>query len=201
MPGSSYSNQGTVPAHEIEEAIEEGRRTGYAEGLRRGLAEAEASAALLEQDYLERVNSVISALMQAKDSLDQHQSTDMELIADELGRATFMMIETILGHELRLDPSPVMSAIRRAFREAPASKTATIRLHPGDAAAIGVGETPNQELLTAANGRGLTFIADSSTQMGGAIIEIGATTIDAQLSTAMDRVGRVLRSDDDPVTE
>jgi flagellar assembly protein FliH len=186
---------------EIEEAIESGRRAGYAEGLRRGLADSEASASLLEQEYLEQVNAVITALMMAKDALDARQDASYEELANELCAAAFELSESIIGRELSADPYPVLSAARRAFRAAPASRHATVRLSPADAGALGLDSAQNEELIRIASGRGLTIIADTSVEVGGAIVEIGATTIDAQIRTAMDRVGRVIRGDDDPSTD
>ena len=69
----------------------------------------------------------------------------------------------------------------RALALAPAGD-AVVRLHPDDIATAG-GDFA----------RDLTILADPTVEPGGCIVEIGACTIDAQISTALDRVREALQ--------
>ena len=64
-------------------------------------------------------------------------------------------------------------------------QAAVARLSPDDAATIG-------ELTDLAPSRSLTVVADPAVEPGGALVEIGSTTIDSQLSPALERVRAVI---------
>jgi flagellar biosynthesis/type III secretory pathway protein FliH len=59
---------------------------------------------------------------------------------------------------------------------------AVVRLHPDDVSTLG--KLPS--------GREMRIVADQRVERGGAIVEIGACTIDAQLGSALERVRKAL---------
>ena len=179
---------------------EDAKAQGYEEGYAQGMAEAAANAAALEDQYTMRANSAIQALLRAKDGVDDYQSRQLDEIAAQVCEAAYQIAEAIVVDTIGHDREPVIAAVRRAFQVAPKSRHADIYLNPLDAEALGVGEAPNSEIVVAASGRAITIIADPTVEVGGAVVTIGATTIDAQISKAMDRVRRVLRADDDQST-
>ncbi len=61
------------------------------------------------------------------------------------------------------------------------SADATVRLHPDDLARM---QVPAEEL---APGRALHFVADTTVEPGGCVLESGATTVDASIGPALDR--------------
>jgi flagellar assembly protein FliH len=94
-------------------------------------------------------------------------------------------VEDLLGRELALADSPVLDAVRRALTLCPADSPAVLRLHPDDLAemqADALAELPDS----------VRVVPDATVERAGAVAETGPRRIDAQLSTALERVQAVL---------
>ena len=165
----------------VERAIEDGRRTGFEAGYSAGLAAAAASAAEGESRRSAEVARAVTALMEAAVALRLQQSQDLSVIDDELTEAAFSIATAVLDRELAVTESPGADAIARALALAPEGET-VVRLNPTDVAALGDIEC----------GRDLTVVPDPAVELGGCLLEVGACRIDAQLSTALDRVRKAL---------
>jgi flagellar assembly protein FliH len=96
----------------------------------------------------------------------------------------FDLLEALFGRESELAIDPGRDAIARALALDETTLPAVARISPDDAATIG----DLADLADLAPSRSLTVIADPSIEPGGALVEIGSTTIDSQLSPALDRV-------------
>ena len=83
--------------------------------------------------------------------------------------------------------SPGLDALRRALTLCPSDVPIVVRLHPDDLA-----EVPAAALaqLPAA----VTVLGDETVERAGALAEAGNQRVDAQLTTALERVLEVLRS-------
>jgi flagellar assembly protein FliH len=154
---------------------------GYADGRR----EAEKEARDAERALLTRVERAVSALRRSTDaarSAYEERSAELERAVPPFA---FDLLEALFGRESELAVNPGRDAIARALALDEGTLPAVARLSPGDAATIG-------ELADLAPSRSLTVVADPSVEPGGALVEIGSTTIDSQLSRALERVRAVL---------
>lgn len=193
LPSGRISVRGGSRFH--SGTVEDAHTRGYEEGYNLGMAEAQASAGLLEQNYSERADSLLASLAAAARNFDSRSATDFDGLGQEVCDAAMALTEAILDHELTISRDRVRHAVRRAFREAPDSRTAIVRLNPSDAEAFGAGEEPNPDFTREAGGRELTFISDERVAPGGAIVEIGSCTIDSRVEAAINRVRAILQGD------
>ena len=165
----------------VERAIEDGRRAGYEAGFAEGIAQARFTASEAENRRGAEVGRAVSALMEAALALRLRQSEEMTGIEDELTSAAFEIATAVLDRELAVAVSPGADAIARALALAPEGDT-VVRLNPADIETLGDIECSRE----------LTVMADPAVEFGGCILEVGACRVDAQLSTALDRVRKAL---------
>jgi flagellar assembly protein FliH len=172
-------------ALETGDTADRAHAAGYEAGYSDGKREAEKEAGEAAGAVLARVERAVSALS---------RSTDAARVADEERRAelervvpgfAFDLLETLFGRESVLASDPGRDAIARALALDESTLPAIARLSPDDAATIG-------EFADLAPSRSLTVVADPAVEPGGALVEIGSTTIDSQLSAALARVRAVI---------
>ena len=162
-------------------AVRDGYEDGYADGQARAAAEAERERGVL----VTRVEAAIAGLegaVRAAQQLDAERRDELQSTASELA---FTLLEELLARELALSVNPGRDAITRALELDKGTEPATVRLNPQDLGALG-------EFTDLAKGRQLSLIADSSVDPGGALVEIGRSTLDGRLRTALERVRVVL---------
>jgi flagellar assembly protein FliH len=168
---------GDTTDHAYEAAYE----AGYADGRR----EAEKEARDAERAVLARVERAVSALhrsTEAARSAYEERSAELERAVP---RFAFDLLEALFGRESELAIDPGRDAIARALALDESTLPAVARISPGDAATIG-------DLADLAASRTVTVVADPAVEPGGALVEIGSTTIDSQLSPAIERVRAVI---------
>jgi flagellar assembly protein FliH len=158
-----------------------GYETGYADGRR----EAEKEARDAERAILARVERAVSALQSSTDAARlayEERGVELERVVP---RFAFDVLEALFGRESELAMDPGRDAIARALALDESTLPAIARLSPDDAATIG-------DLADLAPSRSLTVVADPTVEPGGALVEIGSTTIDSQLTPALERVRAVI---------
>jgi flagellar assembly protein FliH len=155
--------------------------TGYADGRR----EAEKVARDTERTFLARVERAVSALQRSTDAARSAYEERGAELERAVPRFAFDLLEALFGREAELATDPGRDAIARALALDESTLPAIARLSPEDAATIG-------ELADLAPSRTLTVVADPAVEPGGALVEIGSTTIDSQLSPALERVRAVI---------
>ena len=164
-----------------DRAQEAGYESGYADGRR----EAEKEARDAERAVLARVERALAALRHSTDaarSAYEERAAELERVVPGFA---FELLEALFGRESELAIEPGRDAVARALALDETTLPAIARLAPCDAATIG-------EFADLAPSRSLTVVADPSVEPGGAVVEIGSTTIDSQLSPALERVRAVL---------
>ncbi|MGK5172902.1 FliH/SctL family protein [Geodermatophilus sp. CPCC 205761] len=187
---------GDVYAEELARLREHAHREGYAAGHAEGLvaaadvvAEAERAAearlAEVQARWERRLVSATAALGSAVTQLEQATLPVAEDVRDSVISIVLTLVEDLLCRELALADSPTMDAVRRALTLCPADAPTVVRLHPDDLAEIPA------DALTGLPGT-VRVVADPSVERAGAVAETGVTRVDAQLSTALERVRAVL---------
>jgi flagellar assembly protein FliH len=191
------------PAVTDDRVLAEARATALAQGYAAGWAEgkrqaADAARAAAEQAAVDAARAVVertaaldravAAVAAAATALERQVAPAVTAAEEAVLRAALTLTETLLGHELAASRSPGEDALRRALALAPAGRPVTVRLHPDDLAALtGCGPADRD-----VDGRAVTLLADPRLQPGDAVAECDATTVDARLGPALDRVREVL---------
>jgi flagellar assembly protein FliH len=164
-------------------------RQAYADGHAEGMADAAREAARLRAEEADRLTVALSALAAAVEASRQAETRRWAELQATAPRLAFQIVEALVGHELRTASDPGGEAIVRALSIDHGLMPATVRLNPGDVDALGA----LGELGTT---RELRVVADPSVESGGALVDLGRATIDAQVGTALERVRRVLLGSD-----
>jgi flagellar assembly protein FliH len=158
-----------------------GDEDGYADGQARAAQEATREREALVS-RVEKAIASLDAAVRGAQELDGRRRAELQSTASELA---FTLLEELLARELALSASPGRDAITRALALDKGTEPATVRLNPRDLEAL-------DGFADLASGRQLTVVADASVEAGGAIIEIGRSTLDGRLRTALERVRGVL---------
>lgn len=161
-------------AAELEQARREGFERGLAEGREAGRREAIEAA---RPD----VAFALTALTEAIEDLHRRDNVAAARIAEETIDLALTIAEAVIGRELQIGTGIGRDALVRAMTVAPDRGEAVARMHPLDVATL-------RGTDNVVAGRAIEIVADDTVERGGAIVTVGATTIDAQLGAALDRV-------------
>ena len=168
---------------------------GWSAGWNAGMA---AAAATAEQEREQRaaqdrqarelataqVSAAVTALRDAAHDLasrDAAVARDLEqLVLD----TAFQIAEALVGAHLADDAERGAAALGRVLALAPPDAPVTVRLNRADHAIVSALPSLPERV---------TLVADATLQPGDARAGVGATTIDARLSAALERVRRTLQ--------
>jgi flagellar assembly protein FliH len=195
--GSTF-RLGDVYAEELARLREHARAEGYAAGHAEGMQAAESVVAEAERAAADRLTEVqarwerrlasaTAALTAAARELEESDRPTAEDVRETIIGAVLTLVEDILGRELEIADSPALDAVRRALSLCPSDAPAVVRVHPDD-----LGEIPEQALAELPES--VRVLPDDRVERAGAVAETGPRRIDAQISTALERVQAVLRS-------
>jgi flagellar assembly protein FliH len=165
-------------AQGLAEGAEEGRRAGYEDGL-----------VIAERQVVDRVAHALDALEAARRDLEARDAVTIDELAAGIGPTVVAIVEAVLQHEVGDGADAVVQAIRRGLALAPDRGHAVVRVHPDDVEALRGSSTTLVDLVP---GRTIELTPDPAVSAGGAVVDIGACTIDAQLTSAVTRVREVL---------
>ena len=163
------------------EAIRQGFELGYAEGQAKAAGEAFAARG----EAKEKAHTAFAALASAVCSVQEAENALRAEINTTVPRMVFALLEQLLARESELATNPGREAIVRAIGLDEGIQPVVIRMNPVDIETIG-------EVADISLGRDICIVADSFVEPGGALAEIGRSTVDAQLGSALDRVKQVL---------
>jgi flagellar assembly protein FliH len=157
-------------------------RRGYDDGYAEGLAAAAADAAGIREEEVRRATAALSALSRAVAAAEEAERTVRAEVQAAAPRLAFALVEALLGRELALATNPGREAVARVLALDEGMQPATVRMNPTDIAAFGEDDL----------GRVVSVVADPAVEPGGAVVEIGRATLDAQLGPAVERVREIL---------
>ena len=166
-------------------AADRGQTAGYEAGYAEGQRDAEAAAMEVERENVVRIERAISALRRSADAAHSAYKDRSAELESALPRFAFDLLEVLFGRESALAVDPGREAVARALALEESTLPAVARLSPDDADTIG-------EIADLSPSRPLTVVADPAVEPGGALVEVGSTTIDSQLSRALERVRAVI---------
>lgn len=196
-----------IPADLLAAETAAARASGYAAGYSTGIHEAraatvarldaEAAAALAAAAARDTATQrSFEALFDAADELEQRAVPAAQEIEEQIVAAAWEIASAIVGQVLADEGTRSRAAVTRALSVSPADEDVMVTVHPADFAALGGDlDDAGQPVAPLRRERGLrtvTILTDDTLTPGDAVARSGATTIDARLSAAIDRVKRVL---------
>lgn len=177
---------GPAGAALAQDARRQAEEAGYADGYAAGLAAADAAARQQVDAFEAACRAALDALLQAAADLRAREATGLAHVADQTAALALEIAEVVIQREVAASTDPGRDAIARAIGLVPDDGQVVVRLHPEDRDRVG----DTGDLLP---GRDVVLAADPSVGRGGCVVQVGATRIDAQLTTALQRVAEVLR--------
>jgi flagellar assembly protein FliH len=200
VAGTGFELTGGVPVELLDEAQQQARAVGYAQGWTQGLREAAAGqAALAEQARLDRaaaaerqaaqVGSAVQAVLRAADQVRQTVIEVTDELSDRMLAAAVELAAVLLGQQLTDPRTAATAALRRVLEQVPDDQPVTIRLGQQDYDTLTGPAGP--ELIAAVQATGQSRISlecDPALAPGDALARSAATSIDARLTTALARL-------------
>lgn len=166
----------------VPNAVRIGREAGY----RAGQAEATADARrVIEAEFVRaraEAEQMLAALQRAASVLDQAESTAAATFAEVVFDTVTVFAEAVLQRELTDDSRRALDAMRRALSQLDRTEGVIISLHPDDLGLLSGLEVPE----------GVVLRGDPALRPGDAIASTDEHTVDARISTAIDRARRAL---------
>ncbi len=185
-PGRPIDYASLMPCALVEGVTtDRGHVAGYEAGYADGQRDAEAAAMEAERESIARIESAVSALRRSVDAAQSAYKDRSDELESAVPRFAFDLLEVLFGRESVLAVDPGREAVARALALEEGALPAVARLSPDDAGTIG-------ELADLWPSGPLTVVADPSVEPGGALVEVGSTTIDSQLTRALERVRAVI---------
>lgn len=178
-------------------------------------AEAAAAQAAAAQQQA-AASRALAALFDAADDLERRAAPAVRDAEEQIVAAAWAIAQALVGDVLADDDRRSRAAVTRALALAPVDEDVVVRVSEGDFAvlrgeAAGIAPPPaapsvsgmtvpspyapfdGAEPIRQQRGlRTVTIMPDAAVSPGDAIASCGATTIDARLSAALDRVQEVL---------
>jgi flagellar assembly protein FliH len=185
-----------LPADLVAQVRAHAEAAGYAAGWAKGRREAaKAGAAKAERGIkaaaevraaqAARVESAMLAITRAATGLERQMLPLAQDLEHTIVDTALQIASAVLGREIADAREPGREAIMRALALAPEGRPVTVRLNPVDRLTIKTTEV-------VMDGRTVTLVDDPTLQPGDAVAQCDATTIDARLEPAIERVREVL---------
>ncbi|MDQ2650649.1 MAG: flagellar assembly protein FliH, partial [Actinomycetota bacterium] len=154
-----------------------------------GMADGRAAAAEQAAAVLSATRARLERLLQSTEAelaaSEAHHRASLDQLADRAAELAFAIAEAVVGRELAIAVEPGRDAVARALAAAdPGDTEVVVRLNPIDAQGLGTDDL--------AAGRPIIVVADDAVAPGDCLARVGATTIDARIGAALDRVRAVL---------
>jgi flagellar biosynthesis/type III secretory pathway protein FliH len=180
---AAAARQVAVPVVDAEAQVEAMCAAAYQEGHAAGCAEGDARART-------QVRGAQEVLLKAAQRIAENEQQWHNALEHNLTVLALAIARHIIGRELRGDAQALADVVRRAIAELPNDQELRVRVHPQDLLLL---TTPGaSQALTIAPGRELKWIADSTIEEGGCVVEARHQVADAQIDSAIERITRQL---------
>ncbi len=184
----TVADRGDSPApceHELAPVgllVSEARREGFEEGRAAGRAEALASVGAAR---LERIEQMASSIAEAAEIAASMREEVVHEVGHDVAALVVDLAEVLVGRATE-ERQALQETIVRALALAPQGPDLVIRVSPH------AGLSDGEIAALAETGR-VDVVRDPVVDATGCVVTVGACRIDAQVSTALDRVRRRLQ--------
>ena len=168
----------TRAAKILKEAKEQGFRLGKEEGIQEAKDEALKAA---KAD----VASAVSALHKATSELSSVREKALKENDTEMLGLVLGVTRLVLSREIKTDKALILQQIRRAAEILGEADEITVKLHPLD---LKVAQRNMDDLVPEGKSMKLQIVADKSVETGGCLLECDRGTVDARISTQLERI-------------
>ncbi len=172
-------------------AFARGHAAGYADGLslaRVELTERRAAVDAAAEESRVRAEAVAAQRLRTLDAATRAlEARTAPVLAEARGQIleiAFDIAEELVGHSLKDGPASARAAVARALRGTTDEEVRGVRLHPADLALLQADDVDRP---------GLVLVADATLGRGDAVADLPQGSVDARLSSALERVRAVLR--------
>lgn len=162
----------------IAEAIER----GYQEGLERGRADHDARVDAEMARFRSHAEQLFANVQQTTARLDRHEATTTAAFGASVASAAVALAEAILRRELCDETTAAVAAFERALSGLGRRPGARIQMHPDDIELLDGAAIPGD----------LTLEPNPGLDRGDAVAQTDDRTVDARLSSALERAFAVL---------
>ncbi|MDP9464500.1 MAG: FliH/SctL family protein [Actinomycetota bacterium] len=184
LPPSSLARQ----QRELE--VRSGVAQVYDEARRDGMESARAEVAATVAEYERRcvrLDAILSSLDAARTDLAARDAVTLRDVEVQTRTLAVALAEAIVGHEVAVAVDPVGDSVRRSAALLPDRGPVIVRVHPLDLEAA---RTAAPDWFGEV--RSVEIVADAAIDRGACALAVGPLRIDAQISTAFERMRALL---------
>lgn len=138
------------------------------------------------REWQARCEAAVQALEAAAADLRAREVTALHEVADQTALLSLFIAEQILQRDVAQQADPGQDAIRRVLGDLPDDGPLQIHLSPDDLETLG-------EIDTLFVGREFSVLPDQAVASGSVVVRCNATTIDGNITTALERARQQLR--------
>ena len=180
----------TLARQQREQEVRSGVAQVYDDARRDGLASARAEVAATIAEYehrCQRLDAILSSLDAAGTDLATRDAVTLRDVEAQVRTLAVGLAETIVGHEVTFAADPVGDSVRRSAVLLPDRGPVLVRVHPLD---LETARTASPDWF--AGVRSVEVVADGTIDRGACALAVGPLRIDAQISSALERMRALL---------
>jgi len=182
-PAAASLRSGATPEPvSLGEACAAARAEGYTEGEAAGYAKA---ATTLEADRVQLLEALVKELVAAAAVAATTREAVLAEVTGDAVELAYELTRTIVGDEAVTQALPPQSAVARALELAPEGEDLVVRVPP-------TSPLTASDLVGLCDTARIMILEDAAVEAGGCVVEAGACRIDNQISSALERVRKVL---------
>jgi flagellar assembly protein FliH len=167
---------------DIDNAREEARRLGFAEGHASGLAEGRVAGQV-------RLDAEVAQFHVLTAQFSEQLNSANKAIGEDVFKLAVDLAQAMLRSKLEMDPETIIPILLEAIDSLPSvQQPAQINLHPADALIIKA--NMGERLITA----GWRIISDPRVERGGCTLETAQNLVDATFDTRWQRLTEAIKA-------
>ena len=180
----------TLARQQREHEVRTGVAGVYDAARRDGLESARAEVAATVADYERRcqqLDAILSALDAARDDLAARDAVTLRDVEHQARALAVGLAEAIVGRAVETAADPVGDSVRRSAVLIPDRGPVVVRVHPLD---LETARIAAPDWFGAV--RSVELLADAAIDRGACALTVGSLRIDAQISSALERMRALL---------
>ena len=173
-------------ANDESARIKAEQERGFKVGFDLGRDDGYKQVVAQNREWQARCEAAVQALEAAAADLRAREVTALHEVADQTALLSLLIAEQILQRDVAQQADPGQDAIRRVLGDLPDDGPLQIHLSPDDLETLG-------EIDTLFVGREFSVLPDQAVASGSVVMRCNATTIDGNITTALERARQQLR--------